>query len=140
MANIELLQKLNVQLNREVGTFLRYMLQAAFIKGAQYESVRQMYLEEVSDEVSHAQYLANQIVLLGGEPELNPDLSPPPKDIQKMLDNDALQEKTDVKNYINLALLAEKEELFALKMKMEEQAADEDEHGHEMQRLLSGIC
>jgi bacterioferritin (cytochrome b1) len=136
----ELIEKLNVQLNREVSTFLRYMLQAASIKGAQYESVRRMYLDEVSDEVSHAQYLSNQIVMLGGEPKLNPDLSHPPKDIKRMLENDAAEESHDVINYISLAKLAEKEQLIALKMKMEEQAADEDEHGHEMRRLLSGIC
>ncbi|MEA3344656.1 MAG: hypothetical protein U9Q78_00155 [Chloroflexota bacterium] len=41
-----------------------------------------------------------------------------------------------MKNYVRLASLAEQEGLFALKMKMEEQAADEDEHGHEMRRLL----
>lgn len=140
MTNKELLNKLNVQLNREVTTFLRYMLQAASIKGAQYESVRQMYLEEVNDEVSHAQYLSNQIVSLGGEPKLSPNLLPPPRDLQKMLENDAQEESTDVKNYIKLASLAEKEGLIALKMKMEEQAADEDEHGQEMRRLLTGIC
>jgi len=140
MTNKDLLNNLNVQMNREVTTFLRYMLQAASIKGAQYESVRQMYLEEVNDEVSHAQYLSNQIESLGGEPKLFPDLSPPPSDVKKMLENDAQEETTDVKNYIKLASLAEKEGLFALKMKMEEQAADEDEHGQEMRRLLTGIC
>ena len=66
MATQELVKSLNQQLNREVKTFLRYMLQAASIKGAEHETVRRMYLEEVSDEVGHAQYLANQIAVLGG--------------------------------------------------------------------------
>ncbi len=136
MTNKELLDGLNDQLNREVTTFLRYMLQAASIKGAQYEAVRQMYLEEVTDEVNHAQYLANQIVMLGGKPKLNPDLSPPPNDVNQMLKNDAEEEVKDVKNYMRLASLAEDEGLFALKIKMEEQGADEDEHGQEMKRLL----
>ncbi len=137
MASKELLEGLNEQLNREVSTFLRYMLQAASIKGAQYESVRGMYLGEVQDEVGHAQYLANQIVMLGGVPKLAPDLSTPPTDVREMLQADAAQEKKDVKNYVRLAELAEKEGLVALKMKMEEQAADEDEHGQEMGRLLA---
>ena len=42
-----------------------------------------------------------------------------------------------MRNYTRLASPAEKEGLFALKMKMEEQAADEDAHGREMQRMLS---
>lgn len=136
MASEELLKGLNEQLNREVSTFLRYMLQAASIKGAEYEKVREMYQEEVQDEVGHAQYIADQIVMLGGTPKLQPDLTPPPGDVRQMLKSDAEQERTDVKNYIRLAELAEKEGFYALKMKMEEQAADEDEHGLEMIRLL----
>jgi bacterioferritin (cytochrome b1) len=131
-----LVQALNDQLNREVGTFLRYLLQAASIKGAQYEQVRQMYLEEVRDEVAHAQYLANQICLFGGTPKLAPDLTPPPSAVQAMLEHDAEAESTDVQNYVQLAALADRAGLVALKLKMEEQAGDEDEHGQEMKRLL----
>jgi bacterioferritin (cytochrome b1) len=136
MADQELLDGLNQQLNREVSTFLRYMLQAASIKGAEYESVREMYLEEVTDEVEHAQYLANQIERLGGEPTLDPDLTPPPSDVREMLTQDAAEEQNDVQNYKKLASLADKADLVALKNAMEEQAVDEDEHGQEMKRLL----
>ncbi|MCA9427253.1 MAG: ferritin-like domain-containing protein [Candidatus Omnitrophica bacterium] len=136
MGNQKLIQTLNEQLNREVSTFLRYMLQAASIKGEKHETAREMYLEEVGDEVGHAQYLANQIVMLGGMPKLEPDLTPPPSDVREMLERDSSEEANDVKNYIKLASLAEQEGLYALKMKMEDQAADEDEHGHEMKRLL----
>jgi bacterioferritin len=134
--NEELVARLNDQLNREVGTFLRYMLQAASIRGAQSEKVREMYLEEVTDEVGHAQYLAGQICMLGGTPQLSPDLTPPPTDVRAMLQHDAEAEVMDVKNYVRLAALAEQAGLIALKLKMEEQAGDEDEHGQEMRRLL----
>lgn len=136
MPSQQLIEGLNDQLNREVTTFLRYILQAASIKGAEHEAVREMYLEEVTDEVEHAQYLANQIVMLGGTPKLDPDLSPPPPGVDQMLKNDADEEATDVRNYVRLASMAEEEGLIALKMQMEDQAADEDEHGHEMRRLL----
>jgi bacterioferritin len=112
------------------------MLQAASIKGAQWKNVRDMYQQEVGEEVTHAQYLADQIVMLGGVPKLEPDLSSPPSDVREMLSSDIRAEQTDVKNYTQLAALAEQEGLFALKLKMEEQAADEDNHGQEMQRLL----
>jgi len=132
----KLIQSLNEALNREVTTFLRYMLQAALIKGVPFEPVRQMYLEEVTDEVGHAQYLANQIRMLGGRPVLKPDLSPPPEDVKEMLKRDSDEEKIDVQNYVKLAEMAEAAGLYSLKMKMEEQAADEDEHAQEMRRLL----
>ncbi len=136
MANQELLNKLNDSLNREVSTFLRYMLQGALIKGAEWEAVRQMYLAEVADEVGHAQYLASKIVMLGGTPSLNPDLTPPPNDVKTMLQNDIAEEQADVVGYTELAELAEAEGLIDLKMKMEEQAADEAAHAENMQRLL----
>lgn len=136
MSYQELTGKLNEQLNREVTTFLRYMLQAASIEGSEWESVRIMYLGEVADEVGHAQYLANQIAVLGGVPKLQPELTPPPSDVREMLTRDSQEERTDVKNYMALAAMAEQSGLIALKMKMEQQAADEDEHGQEMRRLL----
>jgi len=136
MGNEELIRGLNEQLNREVTTFLRYMLQAASITGARNEPVREMYLREVGDEVGHAQYLANQIVALGGTPRLAPDLTPPPTEVATMLERDAEAEVADVEHYSRLASLAEAEGVMALKMTMEEQAADEDEHRQEMRRLL----
>lgn len=136
MASEELIQGLNHALNREVSTFLRYMLQGASIKGAEWEAARQMYLSEVTDEVGHAQYLAGKIVMLGGTPTLAPDLTSPPGDVRKMLENDIAQEQVDVEGYMKLASLAEKECLVDLKMKMEEQAADEAGHAEEMRRLL----
>jgi bacterioferritin len=136
MKSPEIVILLNNQLNREVNTFLRYMLRAASIKGAEYETVRNRYLKEVPEEVEHAQYLANQIVALGGTPVLKPELRPVPMTIRRMLADDIDEEGADVKNYLHLASLAEQAGLAALKMKMEERAADEDEHRQEMQRLL----
>lgn len=132
----KLIEGMNDQLNREVSTFLRYMQQAAAIRGAEWDAVRSMYLSEVTDEVGHAQYLANMIEQLGGRPKLSPSLSPPPRDVREMLRKDAEAERDDVKNYRDLAGLAEEAGLMAIKLQMEEQAADEDNHRMEMLRLL----
>lgn len=136
MASQELITKLNHALNREVSTFLRYLLQASSIKGAAHASVRQMYMAEVADEVAHAQYLADTIIMLGGKPHLEPDLTPPPADVEQMLRQDISEEQIDTRGYMELAALAEKEALIDVKMKMEEQAADEAGHAREMERLL----
>jgi bacterioferritin len=136
MSREKLVKGLNHAMNREVSTFLRYMLQAAQIRGAEWESVRTMYLSEVADEVGHAQYLANKITMLGGTPRLEPDLTPPPSKPREMLEHDRAEEQVDVEHYMKLAHLAEEEGLVDLKMKMEEQAADEAEHAEQMSRLL----
>lgn len=132
----KLIEGMNNQLNREVSTFLRYMQQAASIRGAEWDAVRSMYLSEVTEEVGHAQYLANMIEQLGGRPKLSPRLSPPPRDVREMLRKDAEAEREDVRNYRDLAALAEEAGLMAVKLQMEEQAADEDNHRMEMLRLL----
>ncbi len=95
-----------------------------------------MYLKEVGDEVGHAQYLADQIIMLGGTPRLSPDLTIPSSDVRQMLNNDIKEERTDVANYVALATMAEKAGLIALRMKMDEQAADEDAHAQEMLRAI----
>ena len=136
MASQQLLDGLNEQMNREVTTFLRYMVQSAQIRGEQHERVREMYATEVQDEVGHAQYLAEQIVTLGGRPSLKPDLTPPPRAVEGMLEADAAQEKEDVINYSRLAEQAGGEGYMALKLQMEEQAADEERHGQLMCRYL----
>lgn len=136
MASEELIKGLNHAMNREVSTFLRYMLQGASIKGAEWDPARQMYLSEVADEMGHAQYLADKIIMLGGTPKLDPDLTPPPSDVPTMLKNDIAEEKVDVEGYMKLSQLAEKEGLVELKLKMEDQAADEAGHAEAMQRLL----
>lgn len=137
MASKELIDGLNHALNREISTFLRYMLQAAAIKGAQWDAVRNMYLSEVQDEVGHAQFLATAIRDLEGTPNLAPDLTPPPADVREMLANDIEQERIDVAHYVKLAGMAEKEGLISLKIQMEEQAADEENHALGMKRLLA---
>jgi bacterioferritin len=136
MASQELIDGLNHALNRELGTFVRYMLQAASIKGAQWESVRTLYQAEAPDEVGHAQYLTETIVRLGGTPKVAPDLTPPPSDVREMLRNDIEEEMADVSHYLKLADWAGRDGLVELKLKMEEQAADEDRHRQEMERLL----
>ncbi|MCB1218355.1 ferritin-like domain-containing protein [bacterium] len=132
----ELMKGLNHALNREVSTFLRYMLSAAKIKGIVNAPVRELYSAEVADELGHATYLADKIVMLGGTPELNPDLTPPADEVTEMLKYDIAQEKIDVEGYLKLAELADREGLAELKVRMEEQAADEAHHAEVMERLL----
>lgn len=136
MQNQELIQGLNEQLNLEISTALRYLVQAAIIKGSQWEPARSMYEQEIADEIGHARYLANQLAMFDTTPRLDPHVTLPPSEVRQMLEQDAEAEREDVERYIHLARLAEEEGLVALKLRMEQQAADEDEHGQRMRRLL----
>ena len=135
MANDELIKGLNEALNRELSTVIRYLLQGSVIKGRTNQPLRDMYRAEVGDEIGHAQYLADKIVILGGTPNVKPDLTPPPASVDAMIENDLKNEELDIAHYKKLADLAEKAGDIELKMQMEEQAADESRHAQELRRL-----
>ncbi len=134
-SNGELLRGMNEALNRELTTIVRYLLQGSSIHGLANEPLRQMYRKEVADELAHAQYLADKIAVLGGRAEVHPDLAPPPQDIETMIKQDLAAEESDIAHYRKLAQMAEDAGLVELKLRMEDQAADESRHAEELRRL-----
>jgi bacterioferritin (cytochrome b1) len=131
-----LIKLLNRQLNREVSAMLRYTIEAASLNGESHATARTLYLNEVSEKVERAQYLADQIVALCGDPTLSPDIVRPQATLREMLRRDATEEQTDAQNYLELATEAKEAGLSALKQKMQEQAAIEHKHVCEMEGLL----
>jgi bacterioferritin (cytochrome b1) len=137
MVHQQLIGELNCALNREVSAILRHLLQGASITEAELQKVKEIYQREMADELDLAQYLASQIVMLGGTPNLAPDLARPPADVKQMLANDIEQQRQDLRHYMKLASLAEEEGLMDLKLRMEERAENEYGHIHAMHRWLS---
>jgi len=135
MENIQLISQLNNALNREISTAVRYMLQSSTISGVSNEPLRSMYRDEVQDELGHAQYLADKIVMLGGTPHPEPDFKPIPGDVSQMIENDLAAEEDDVAHYKKLANMAGEAGDIELKMQMEEQAADESRHAEKLRRM-----
>ncbi len=136
MKNHTLTKQLNAQFNREVRTFARYLIEAAILNGADHEVARQMYLRDASEKLEHAQYLAEQIVALGGTPRLKSSHVCPPTDVREMLRHDANEEQKDEKNYRQLASKAEQARLAQLRLRMQEDAAAGHQHVNAMESLL----
>ena len=136
MENRQLIEGLNDALNRELSTAIRYLVQSSLIKGLPNEPLREMYRRELSDEMKHAQYLADKIVILGGTPIVKSDMTPPGRQgVRDMIESDLVAEEDDVRHYMTLASLAKKEGDIELKVKMEEQAAEESRHAEALRRL-----
>jgi len=135
MSKEQLLDGLNEALNRELSTIIRYLLQGSIIRGRTNEPLRQMYRAEVGDEIGHAQYLADKITMMGGQIRVQPDLTPPPGTVDKMIENDLAAEESDVTHYKKLADLADQVGDIELKLQMEDQAADESRHAQELKRM-----
>jgi bacterioferritin len=136
MKNVQLINLLNRQFNREVSALLRYLTEAASLNGAEQVAARKIYLKEVGKKVEQAQYLADQIVALGGRPTLKLDFGLPQGTAREMLRRDVGEEQSDEKNYLRLASAADRARLAALKLRMQEQAAVEHEHVSTMESLL----
>jgi bacterioferritin len=64
----EMIAALNEDLSGELGAIIQYITYAAKTTGPFRPQLSAFFLQEVPDEQTHAQYLANKIVALGGEP------------------------------------------------------------------------
>ena len=67
-----LIDHLNDDLAGELSAIIQYITYAAKATGPYRPQLAQFFLAEVADEQLHAQYLANKIVALGGEPTTEP--------------------------------------------------------------------
>ena len=66
--NSELNNLLNEDLAYELSAVIQYLTYAAKATGPYRPQLAQFFLAEIADEQLHAQFLANKIVALGGEP------------------------------------------------------------------------
>ena len=67
MTKEEMIKNLNEDLSGKLGAIIQYLTYAAKVTGPYRPQLAQVFLSEVVDEQTHAQYLANKIVALGGE-------------------------------------------------------------------------
>jgi bacterioferritin len=82
----KLVSRLNEDLAGELGAIIQYLTCAAKATGPYRPQLSQFFLAEVADEQLHAQFLANKIVALGGEPMTTPRPVPVAKSNREMLE------------------------------------------------------
>lgn len=134
-----LIKGLNQDLAAELGTILRYLFQSSKAAGFSGMELRELLSKEITDELGHAQFLADKIVALGGEPVVEPKPFEKVTDVRKMLEMDIALERQDIANYKKRAEDADIFGDIGLKVKLEEIAADETNHAEELERILRGL-
>ena len=139
MLKEELISSLNNDLSAELGTVIRYNYQAGKSYGILGTELREMFEDEIKDELGHARFLTDVIIDLGGEPVTTPKNFDKPNVLKSMLELDLKMEEEDVNNYLNHSREAEELGYIELKMKLEEMAADEAGHARLLRRLLKGL-
>ena len=134
-----LIEGLNQDLAGELGAIIRYNWQASKAFGPNGAEIRELFTEEIPDELGHASFLMDVIVDLGGEPTTAPMEFDKPGSLKEMVKLDLEMELQDVENYTTRARQAEELGEVELKVRLEEMAADENEHARELRRILRGM-
>ena len=136
MTKAELIDKLNEDLAGELGAIIQYITYAARATGPYRPQLSQFFLAEVADEQLHAQYLANKIVAMGGEPTTVPRPVPLPKTNPEMLEEVLKAEQQATDGYTQRAKDAEAYGDKGLVVQLEDFIRDESGHVEETERIL----
>ncbi len=131
-----LIDHLNQDLAGELAAVAQYTTYAAKANGPYRPQISQFFLTEVTDELGHAQFLANKIVALGGEPATVARSVPPASNNREMLEAILAAEKQAIADYTQRAKEAEAYGDKGLAVRLEDMIADESGHAEETARIL----
>jgi len=132
----KLIDNLNEDLAGELSAIIQYITYAAKATGPYRPQLAQFFLAEVADEQLHAQYLANKIVALGGEPTTEPRPVPPAHTNKEMLEAVLAAEIQAGKDYTRRAQEADAFGDKGLTVQLEDMVRDESGHSEETERML----
>jgi bacterioferritin len=131
-----LIDHLNNDLAGELGAIIQYLTYAAKATGPYRPQLAQFFLAEVADEQLHAQFLANKIVALGGEPTTQPRPVPAARTNREMLEAVLSAERQATRDYTQRAKEAEEFGDKGLMVQLEDMVRDESGHSEETERIL----
>lgn len=132
-----LIKNLNEDLAGELGAIIQYLTYAAKANGPYRPQLVQFFGAEVTDEQMHAQFLANKIVALGGEPTTTPRPVPAASTNREMLEAVLAAERQATADYTQRAQEAEAYGDKGLVVQLEDMIRDESGHSEETERILS---
>lgn len=132
----KLIESLNEDLAGELGAIIQYITYAAKATGPYRPQLSQFFLQEVPDEQGHAQFLANKIVALGGDPTTVARPVPAADTNREMVEAVLEAERRAVKDYTRRAEEAEEFGEKGLVVQLEDMVRDESGHAEETERIL----
>ena len=131
-----LIDHLNEDLAGELSAIIQYITYAAKATGPYRPQLSQFFLAEVTDEQLHAQFLANKIVALGGEPTTKARPVPAANSNREMLEAVLAAEQQAKADYTRRAEEAEAFGDKGLVVQLEDMVRDESGHSEETERIL----
>ena len=136
---------LNEALATEWVCVLRYYRHYFMASGMFADTVKAEFLEHASQEQEHARLIAERIVQLGGEPDLDPDTLTrrahaeykPGKDLRDMVKENLVAERIAIDSYREMINYVGDRDTTTKRI-LEHVLAQEEEHADDMKDLLDG--
>ena len=137
---------LNDALATEIVCVLRYKRHYFMAQGLSSDSVKEEFAEHAAEEQEHADRIAERIVQLGGEPDLNPDSLTKRShseykegtSLVDMLREDLVAERVAIESYREIVEWLHGKDSTTKRM-LEEILAVEEEHADDINSLLAGM-
>ena len=141
----QVVRLLNEALATEWVCVLRYYRHYFMASGMLADSVKAEFLEHAHQEQEHANRIAERIVQLGGEPDLNPETLTarshaeykPGQDLRDMVKEDLIAERIAIDSYREMILYIGDRDTTTKRI-LEDVLAQEEEHANDMADLLDG--
>lgn len=136
MSRQQMVDALNDDLAYELSAVIQYLTYAAKVSGPYRPELSKFFMSEVPEETAHAQFLANKIVALGGEPATAPKPVAPARTTRQMLEAIVKAEADAVARYTVRSKQAEEMGEKGLQVELEDMVRDETGHREETERIL----
>ncbi|HEY0970963.1 MAG TPA: ferritin-like domain-containing protein [Gemmatimonadales bacterium] len=131
-----LIDGLNEDLANEYAAVIQYRTYASAVTGPFRQELRQFFTREVTDELGHAQLLADKIVALGGEPTTKAAAVAMQREPKAMLQAALDSEVATIERYVKRREQAEKAAEVGLAVDLDDVIADETKHRDELRLML----
>jgi bacterioferritin len=144
---VQVLAVLNEVLATEIVCVLRYKRHFFMARGINAESVKAEFLQHATDEQQHADWIAERIVQLNGEPNFNPQgLSSRShseyqegSDLIEMIKEDLVAERIAVQSYAEIARWLGENDPTTRRL-IEEILKMEEEHADDLANMLTKVA
>jgi bacterioferritin len=132
-----LIDALNQDLANEYSAIIQYTQYSAKVRGPWRTELRQFFQAEIPDEQMHAQYLADKIAAMGGNPTTQPAPVRNADSAEDMLKAVRDAEADAVRRYTERSRQADEMGEIALKVQLENFISDEQTHMQEVEQILA---
>jgi bacterioferritin len=132
-----LIDALNEDLAHEYAAVIQYTQYSAKVRGPWRTELRGFFQAEIADEQLHAQYLADRIAAMGGEPTTTPAPVQQADSAEDMLKAVHASELGALTRYKERVTQADALGEIALRVQLENFIADEQNHMQEVQQILA---